>query len=445
MPQPNLALAGPSVSIADVVERVMPMVVNISMTKAASASGPRGRRGQRDPFHHFFGPGQQPTERHGSGMGSGVIVSSDGLILTNNHVVENATDIRVTLYDKRDYEAEIVGRDAKTDMALLRLKGDHGPLSAFTFGDSASLRLGAVVLAVGNPFGLSQTVTQGIVSAKGRANVDIVDIEDFIQTDAAINPGNSGGALVNMRGELIGINTAILSRSGGADGIGFAIPSDMAKRVMDSLLEHGSVRRGRLGVVIQDLNTDLAEAMGLDDPRGVLVADVQSGTAADKAGLKRGDVIVTVEGKAVPNTGKLRTAIALAGAGQQVAIGLIRNGEAIQISAALGGEEKTETAEVAEATPASLSSGVEVQPLTSGNRQRYGIEEHVTTGVVVVQVTPGSAAAEAGLRRGDVILEANRKEVLTAAALRRSIKKSSKRALLLVSREGQTLFVVLKP
>ncbi len=445
MPQPNLALATPGVSIADVVEHVMPTVVNISMTKTVPAvqHGPRGRG--RDPFRNFFGPGQQAPERHSSGMGSGVIVSSDGLILTNNHVIDNAREIRVTLNDKRDYEAEIVGRDEKTDMALLRLKGDHGPLTPIRFGDSQGLRLGEVVLAVGNPFGLAQTVTQGIVSAKGRANVDIVDIEDFIQTDAAINPGNSGGALVNMRGELIGINTAILSRSGGADGIGFAIPSHMAKRVMTSLLEHGSVRRGRLGVVIQDLNTDLADAMGLDDPRGVLVADVQSGTAADTAGIQRGDVILTVEGRPVPNTGKLRTAIALAGAGKQVAIGLIRNGEAIQVSASLGGEETPKRSAEAEATPASLSSGIDVQPLTAANRERYGIEEHVTSGVVVASVTPHSPAAEAGLRRGDVILEANRKEVVTSAALRKSIKKSPKRALLLVSREGQTLFVVLKP
>ena len=445
LPQPNLALATPGVSIADVVEIVMPTVVNISMTKTLPASAPGGGHGhRRDPFRNFFGPGHEPMERHSSGMGSGVIVSSDGLILTNNHVIANAKGIRVTLNDKRDYEAEIVGRDEKTDMAVLRLKGDHGPLQAIRFGSSATLRLGEVVLAVGNPFGLSQTVTQGIVSAKGRANVDIVDIEDFIQTDAAINPGNSGGALVNMRGELIGINTAILSRSGGADGIGFAIPSDMAKRVMDSLLEHGSVHRGRLGVVIQDLNTDLADAMGLDNPRGVLVADVQPSSAAAKAGIKRGDVILTVEGESVPNAGKLRTAIALAGAGNQVAIGLIRDGEAIQVSASLGGEEADERVTTPTVAPAGLSSGVEVQPLTAANRQNYRIQDHVTTGVVVSQVDPGSPAAEAGLRVGDVILEANRKEVLTSAAFRQSMAKGPKRALLLVSRQGQTLFLVVK-
>lgn len=441
--QPSLALASPQVNIADVVEHVMPTVVNISLSKVAPAGGHRGSR--NDPFFRFFGPGFRAPEQHASGMGSGVIVSGDGLILTNNHVVENARAIKVTLYDEREFDAEVVGSDPKTDMALLRLTKSPGSLQAIEFGDSHGVRLGEVVLAVGNPFGVGQTVTQGIVSAKGRANVGIVDYEDFIQTDAAINPGNSGGALVNMRGELVGINTAILSRSGGADGIGFAIPSNMAKGIMQSLLDHGSVQRGRLGVVIQDLNSDLAQAMGLKDTRGVLIGDVQPGSAAAKAGLKRGDVVLTVDGKSVPTTGKLRNAIALAGAGRDVALGLLRNGDAIQLVAKLGGEDEQEASAKPAAEPAaSLALGLKVQPLTHDARQRFGVGSHILGGVIVRDVERGSSAARAGLRPGDVILEANRKSVKSPKDLSRQLEARKDRVLLLVFRSGQTLFVVLK-
>ena len=279
------------------------------------------------PFPFFFGPGPEQQERREQGMGSGVIISSDGYVLTNNHVVSDAQEIKVTLYDRREFDAEVVGTDPKSDVAVIRIKAPPKDLRAISIGDSSRIRLGDVVLAIGNPFGVGQTVTMGIVSAKGRADVGIVDYEDFIQTDAAINPGNSGGALVNMEGQLIGINTAILSRSGGYQGIGFAIPTNMASPIMESLKKYGKVTRGWLGVSIQDVDQELSTAMKLPTSRGVLISDVQPGSPAQKAGLKRGDVVVKIEGRAVETTGNFRNAIALGGSGKKVKLELYRDGK----------------------------------------------------------------------------------------------------------------------
>jgi len=307
MPTPAFAQAnkaGETVVLADIAERVVPSVVNISSEKIVRDTGSPPDFGPlfNDPFfRHFFGgplePSSRPRARREHSLGSGVIVSDKGVVLTNNHVIENADEIRVGLADGREFEAEIVGRDPDSDLGVLKLKGDVKDLKVLAMGDVNSLRLGDIVLAVGNPFGVGQTLTMGIVSAKGRASVGIVQYEDFIQTDAAINPGNSGGALVNMRGELVGINTAILSRSGGYQGIGFAIPTNMARPIMDGILADGKVKRGWLGVAIQDVTPQLKDALGLTESSGVLISDVAADGPAAKAGLKRGDVIVSLDGQ----------------------------------------------------------------------------------------------------------------------------------------------------
>ncbi len=323
---PNHAVAAPSVlsdgSIPDVAERAVQSVVNISTSRIVQ-SGPASW----DPFYSDprspFGGGE-PSERKASSLGSGVIVSSTGRILTNNHVVQGADDIKVTLSNGTELTAKLVGTDPRSDVAVLQLQGTLPPLRPLAFGDSSSLRLGEVVLAIGDPFGVGQAVTMGIVSAKGRASVGIVDYEDFIQTDAAINPGNSGGALVNLRGELIGINTAILSRTGGYQGIGFAIPSNMARQISDMLVKDGAVKRGYLGVNIATVNQEVAKQAGLKIDHGVLVTGVQQGGPASKAGLRDGDVIVAMGGDEVKDAGKLRNTIAMSPSGASVDLQVVR-------------------------------------------------------------------------------------------------------------------------
>ncbi len=292
----------------------MPAVVNISTTRVVKSQGMPASPFMDDPFFkHFFGEefGRQfqiPRERRENSLGSGVIVSADGYIVTNAHVVEKADEIKVLLSDKREFTGKVVGSDPKSDIAVIKIKGKDLP--TLNWGDSEKLEVGEYVLAIGNPFGLNSTITLGIVSAVGRANMGIEQYENFIQTDAAINPGNSGGALVNTRGELIGINTAIFSRTGGSMGIGFAIPSNMAKGVMDSLVKTGKVVRGYLGVSIQDLNAEMAKQFGLDDKQGALVSDVVAGSPADKAGIKTGDVILKFDGKEIENSTMLRHRVA---------------------------------------------------------------------------------------------------------------------------------------
>lgn len=443
LPHPAFAHAAEgtpgSVTIADIAERVIPSVVNISSSR--TVRGPEGM--PDDPFfRQFFGP-MVPRERRERGLGSGVIVSADGIVLTNNHVIDKADEISVTLNDGREFQAELVGTDEPSDVAVIRLKGDVKDLKPLPFGDSGALRLGDVVLAVGNPFGLGQTVTMGIVSAKGRSDTGIVDYADFIQTDAAINPGNSGGALVNMQGELVGINTAILSRSGGNVGIGFAIPTDMAKPIIEALRTDGRVSRGWLGVAIQDVDADLQRAMNLPVASGVLIADVQPDTPAARAGVQRGDVITHVDGQEVRSSGVFRNRIAAAGADAKVELRLVRQGKEQTVTVTLGelpGEKDARPGAEGKAD----TGGLSVRPLDAEARQRLGLGDQPRHGVVVERVEPNSAAARARLRPGDVLLEVNRTPVRTPQEFRAAYGKAKGDRLVLVYRQGATFFTVLK-
>jgi len=444
LPTPALATVGApgATSIADVTERVLPSVVNISLTKLMKMQG-----GGPGPFPFFFGPPQEGGERREQGMGSGVVISTDGYVITNNHVVEDAQEIKVTLFDKREYDAEVVGTDPRRAVAVIRLKNPPNDLRAIAIDDSSKLRLGDVVLAIGNPFGVGQTVTMGIVSAKGRADVGIVDYEDFIQTDAAINPGNSGGALVDMEGKLVGINTAILSRSGGYQGIGFAIPTNMAMPIMQSLKKYGRVTRGWLGVSIQDVDQELSQTMKLPTARGVLIADVQAGSPAAKAGIQRGDVVEKVQGRDVSTTGEFRNAIAAAGAGRKVDLELYRDGKLRTIPAALGemAGENAGSQAPSSARPAERGlDGITLSDLSPEARRAFNLTDATLKGVVVTQLAPGSPAARAGLRPGDVLMEVNRKPVANVREFQDAYGKARGNVLLLLHRRGTTVFVVVK-
>jgi serine protease Do len=436
-------VGGAAANIADIAERATPSVVNISLTKLSKV------RGQM-PFPFFFGPGQGPDsrERREQGMGSGVIVSSDGYVLTNNHVVSEAQEIKVTLFDKREFDADVVGTDPKSDVAVIRIKAPPSDLKPIPIGDSSRIRLGDVVLAIGNPFAVGQTVTMGIVSAKGRADVGIVDYEDFIQTDAAINPGNSGGALVNMEGQLIGINTAILSRSGGYQGIGFAIPTNMATPIMESLKKYGKVTRGWLGVSIQDVDQDLATTMKLPTSRGVLVSDVQPGSPAFKAGLRRGDVVVKIDGHQVDTTGNFRNSVALGGSGKKVNLELYREGKLQTLAAELGempGDKPSASGPQNGVGPAAGGlDGLSLSEVTPEVRQRLELPNDAPKGLAVMRVAAGSPAARAGLRPGDVLMEVNRKPVATVREFEELYGKTKGNVLLLLYRAGSTVFVVVR-
>lgn len=455
LPHPALAHAKSgeeATSLADVAEEAAPSVVNVSSSRTIKLTQQSLPFFDNPFFRRFFGPmqppqgpGGEPPEQEQHGLGSGVIVSKDGIVLTNNHVVENADEIKVTTADKKEFDVEVVGTDAKSDLAVLRLKGNVKGLKPIELGDSSRMRLGDIVLAIGNPFGVGQTITMGIVSAKGRANVGIVDYEDFLQTDAAINPGNSGGALVNMEGQLIGVNTAILSRSGGNMGIGFAIPSNMAKPIMDSLLTTGKVVRGWLGVGIQDVNQDLADAMKLGSTRGVLISEVMPDSPAQKAGLKQGDVVLEVNGKKMDSTGRLRNAVAAAGAGAKVDLTIIRDGKKKDVTVKLG-ELPAEIAGAGGAVTPEQGSldGLQLESLTPLTRQKFGIPDSTKSGVVVVGLQPGSPAAHAGLQPGDVIKEVNREKVTSVGDFKRAYKKSGKETLLLVARGERQVFIVVK-
>jgi serine protease Do len=454
LPHPAFAYAdnaGPgAASIADIAERAMPSVVNISSTKIRRPDA-QSSPFLNDPlFKHFFGPGgEAPRERREQGLGSGVIVSADGVVLTNNHVVEQADEIKVVASDRREWDAKVIGTDPKSDLAVIKLQGDVKGLKPAVIGDSSRMRLGDVVLAIGNPFALGQTVTMGIVSAKGRANVGIVDYEDFIQTDAAINPGNSGGALVNMEGQLVGINTAILSRSGGYMGIGFAIPTNMAKPIMDSLQKHGKVVRGWLGVSIQDLDQELMRALKLPaNTSGVLVSDVTPAGPAARAGLQRGDVIQKVNGVPVNSTGELRNAIASAGTGVEAKLDVLREGKSRVISAKLG-EMPVEAGKAQDkpggsrAQPGSLD-GLTLESLSPELRRKLRVAPDVNQGAVVTDVQPGSPAAAAGLRPGDIVLEVNRQKVDSAERFKQLYSSAKGNVLLLVHRGGSSIYVVAR-
>jgi serine protease Do len=459
--QPSEALAHyPAVDLAEIAEKAAASVVNISSTKVmkgpdmdedGEGGGPGGGSPfMDDPFFRKFfqlPPGRGiPQERRAQSLGSGVIVDPSGVILTNNHVVDGADEIKVTLADSREFDAELVGADPQSDIAVVRIKGKAKGLVALPFGDSSQLRLADTVLAFGNPFGVGQTVTMGIVSATGRANLGIADYEDFIQTDAAINPGNSGGALVNVRGELVGINTAIVSRSGGYQGIGFAIPSNMARGIMTSLLETGKVERGWLGVSIQNLDRDLADAMGIDQAHGVLVADVSPDGPAKKAGIQRGDVILSVDGREVKTTGELRNLVASNHSGKTVAIVLVRDKQKQTVNVELGSlPSKLAPQAPAKVTGTGLLSGLAVGDLSPELRKKFDIPDKVDEGAVVTQVDPRSAAGRAGIAPGDVVVQIDQHPVSDSKDFHKLADKvQGKSALLLVARESGTIFVLVK-
>jgi serine protease Do len=419
--------------IADVAEKVTPSVVNISATRIS------GSVGEGDPFEEFFGRRRRP----GNIGGSGVIVSAKGYVLTNNHVVANAKDIKVAFHNGRELGATVVGTDPKSDLAVLKLKGKIGTLKPIEIGDSGKVRLGEVVLAIGNPLGVGQTVTMGIISAKGRANVGIVDYEDFIQTDAAINPGNSGGALVNLKGQLVGINTAIASMTGGYQGIGFAIPTNMARPIMDSLIARGKVVRGWLGVSIQDLTEELADTLRLGADRGVLIGGVVSGSPAARAGIRRGDVVVRVGETATEKASQLRNAVAAFGVGKAIKVELIRDGKRQAVDVVLSEQPADVSGAVPPVESNQVKLGINVAPLSKALRQKYEISGEVTHGVVVTGVSRGSAGEEIGLRPGDVILQVNRTAIKSAKQLDEEYRKAKGKFALHLYRDGSAFYVVV--
>jgi len=381
------------------------------------------------------------------GLGSGVIVSSDGYILTNNHVVEHADELTVVLADKSKHKAKVVGTDPQTDVAVIRIDGKDLP--AARLGRSDRVKVGQWVIAVGNPFQLMHTVTSGIISAKGRSNVGLADYEDFIQTDASINPGNSGGALADLDGNVIGINTAISTPSGGSVGIGFAIPIDMAKDVMDKLIQGGKISRGYLGVAIQDIDEDMAKALSLRSTEGALVSDLTKQGPAEKAGLERGDVIVAYDGKPVADSTDLRNRVAAGAPGSKVPLTLLRGGHEKELGVELGerpadaGHPGGEDEPGSEAEPSAVL-GIETQTLTPELARQLGYE--AGSGVVVADVTRGGPGDEAGLRRGDLIREVDQSPVKDEGSFRRAIGrvKSGDSVALLVQRSGSTFFAAIR-
>ena len=429
-------------------KRMRPVVVNISTTQV---SEPRGQQefgspfGDDDPFNDFWrrffgGPMPRGGPQRQRSLGSGFIIDADGSILTNNHVVENAQKIVVKLSDDQEYEAKVVGRDAKTDIAIIKINA-KAALTAASLGDSDHLDVGEWVVAIGNPFGLDSTVTSGIVSAKGR-HIGQGPYDNFIQTDASINPGNSGGPLINLRGEVIGINTAIFSRTGGNMGIGFAIPINLAKELLPQLRGKGKVTRGYLGVLIQKVTPEIAESLGMDRGYGALVANVSKDGPADKAGVKVGDVIVEFDGKEVKDSGDLPIIVARTAVDKKIRMKVLRDKKEFTLNVAVG-ELKDE--EVVASAPEKGELGMTVQKLTPQLAENLGLDK--TDGVVVTAVEPGSAADEAGIRRGDVIVEVDRKPVRGVEEYRNAIAGSRKgRGVLFLVRRGEsTLFLALKP
>jgi serine protease Do len=465
-PPPAVAgRSGPLPSLADVAKRVSPAVVNISTTQKPERSSSRGERERRRQMPSPFGPGPGPGNPFGGSeefeeffrrffgdrppgpqrsLGSGFLISEDGYIITNNHVAgESGSKITVRLSDKEEYEAKVIGSDEKTDLALIKINVKH-TLPTVPLGKSSDLQVGDWVIAIGNPFGLEQTVTAGIVSAKGRV-INAGPYDDFIQTDASINPGNSGGPLINLKGEVIGINTAIFSQGGGNIGIGFAIPIDQAKAIVSQLKDKGKVTRGWLGVAIQSVTPELAKSFGLKEPIGALVAEVTSGGPAEKAGLQRGDVITTFNGTTVKDSHELPALVARTPVGEKAEVVILRNGKEQNYSVKLG--ELTDQQAKAEQRGEDSEStwGMTVANLSSEAARRFQIEK-AQKGVVVTEVEPDSPAAASNIQPGDIIEEVNRQPVRSVEEFEKAVTaaKEKETLLMLVRRGNASTFFALR-
>jgi serine protease Do len=452
--------APPAQGFTDVAKAVTPAVVNITTVTVERVSDGRDSQDElRERMEEFFGGPNgpfgprgfrgpqgppEPRGHRGGGQGSGVIVSPEGYILTNNHVIDQAREVTVTLPDKREYKGKIVGTDPKTDLAVVKIEGQNLPTVAW--GDASKLQVGEYVLAVGNPFGLNSTVTLGIVSALGRGRMGITQYEDFIQTDAAINPGNSGGALVNTKGELVGINTAIFSQTGGYQGVGFAVPTSMSKPIYESLIKNGKVVRGYLGIGIQDLNQDLAKSFGLKDAKGALVSDVKEDSPADQAGLKQGDVLMSYQRTPVEDAVALQRMVTRTVVGTKVPVKVVREGHEKELTVTIGEQpDNTKTAKTETGEKDYAFAGVAVQDLDRDTAKELGIKGK-THGVVVTSVEPDSGAEKAGLMPGDVIREINRQPVKSVKDFEKvsSAVKKGENVLILVNRRGASLFISAK-
>ena len=439
-------------------QKPTPAVVNITTVLSEKASDGRNVPDElRERMEEFFGgpggpfgprrgpqgPGE-PRGHRGGGQGSGVIVSADGYVLTNNHVIDGAQEVTVTLPDKREFKGKIVGADPKTDLAVVKIDGQNLPTVAW--GDATKLQVGEYVLAVGNPFGLNSTVTLGIVSALGRGRMGITQYEDFIQTDAAINPGNSGGALVNTRGELVGINTAIFSQTGGYQGVGFAVPTSMGKPIYESLIKTGKVVRGYLGVGIQDLSQDLAKSFNVKQAKGALVSDVKEDSPADQAGLKQGDVITSYQGSPVEDAVALQRLVTRTAVGTKVPVTIVRDGHEKDLTVTIGEQPDTTKIAKAESPDGGYAfAGLAVQDLDRDTAKELGLKGKMQ-GVVVTGVEPDSGAEKAGLMAGDVIREINRQPVKSVKDFEKvsSAVKKGENVLILINRRGSSLFLTAK-
>ena len=449
---PALALSNAYIAVA---AHVKPAVVSVYSEKMVRYQSPdSGFPFGDDFFRQFFGPGGPSAPQRPSapkeykvpqrGMGSGMILDKAGHILTNYHVVKDVDEIKVRLSDKREFKAEIVSTDPKTDVAVIRIK-DKVPadLPSVELGDSERLQVGELVMAIGAPFGLTQTVTTGIISAMGRSDVGLADYENFLQTDAPINPGNSGGPLVNMKGQVIGMNSAIATNSGQSAGVGFAIPVNMIKAMLPTLVKGGKITRGLLGVGIQDMDKDLAKQFGLADANGALVAGVQPDSAAEKAGVKVGDVIVRLDGKEIQSSKDLRNQVGSMAPGSKAKMDVIRAGKPLSLSVVIGTAAAETEKDTPQAPEQAAKLGLTLQALTPDLAQRFGISEKA--GVVIVGVDQGSPASEAGLQEGDLIAEVNHRKVASVGELQKAMaeSKGTGNALFLVKRKSISLFVVL--
>lgn len=445
-PRVAASIADTSRGFSEIVRAVSPAVVNISSIKTLKR--------QPTPFGDFFDflypfPDERSKKWKEQSLGSGVIASPDGYIITNYHVVEQSDDIKVILFDKRSFGAKIIGSDPKTDLAVIRINASDLPL--VPWGDSDKLQVGEFVLAIGNPFALSHTVTMGIISAVGRADVGIADYENFIQTDAAINPGNSGGPLVNIKGELIGINTAIFSKTGGYQGIGFAVPSNMARAIMEQLLKKGKVIRGWIGITIQELTPELAQKFGLKLSEGALVSDVAQGGPANAGGIMRGDIILEFDGKKVDDVGVLRNMVAQSRVGARVTVKLLRRDKVMDTSVNIielpaDNSDMLQISSSKQESDGNALSGMAAADVNRAVMKQLGIERD-EKGVVVVKIEPDSPADEAGLKKGDIVEEVDRQKIsnlneFNTVAAR---VKPNDSVLLFVNRSGKKFYVALSP